>query len=145
MEDIETKLSKKIKPEILMNDEKKKRETAKLRQKPKYQKMIEKNFDMCRSLRGYKNMTPTRYDFFQVAQQLKLIEKEKMSELAAGMGKVLGGAGSGTNYARGFTLGEAGGKTFASKDAMAPFAHLFAKGRSVESSAIPEMNEGSVS
>ena len=90
-------------------------------------------------------MTPTRYDFFQVAQQLKLIEKEKMSELAAGMGKVLGGAGSGTNYARGFTLGEAGGKTFAAKDAMAPFAHLFAKGRSVESSAIPEMNEGSVS
>jgi Zn-dependent metalloprotease len=144
MEDIETKLAQKIKPSRLMDDAKKLKASAQLRQKPKYQKMIEKNYDMCRSLRGYKNMQPTNYDFFQLAQQLKMMEKEKMVELAASL---VGGKPDtgGKNLTRGFTLSNTRGKSFEARDAMAPFAHLFAMNKSLESSIILERDENSES
>jgi hypothetical protein len=144
MEDIETKLAQKIIPSRLMDDAKKLKASAQLRQKPKYQKMIEKNYDMCRSLRGYKNMQPTHYDFFQIAQQLKMMEKEKMMELAASFvtGKP---EASSKNFTRGFTLSNTRGKSFEARDAMAPFAHLFAMNKSLESSIIPERDEDSES
>ena len=124
MEEIETKLAQKTKPSLLLKDEKKIKE-EKLRKKPKYQKMIEKNYDVCRSLRGFKNMQPNQFDFFELVNQLKVIEKEKMKDMADGMQKNSGGS-SGVNLLRGFTQ-SASKSTFKVKDAMAPFAHLFAK------------------
>ena len=77
-------IQKDKKAKKIQADEQKIKE-EKLRKKPKYQKMIEKNYDVCRSLRGFKNMQPNQFDFFELVNQLKVIEKEKMKDMADGM------------------------------------------------------------
>lgn len=80
MEEIETKLQEKPKPaHVLAKLEMKRKQEMFSKKYPKYQKMIDANFDMCKSLRGFRNSQPSKYDFFQVTR-LKLLENEKAKE-----------------------------------------------------------------
>lgn len=50
---------------------------SKIKNVPKHQAFINGHFDMCRSMRGYKNKSSSKYDFFTIAQHLKCMEYEK--------------------------------------------------------------------
>lgn len=126
MEKIEAKLLQKTKPSDLLNKPRLSMTVRSNRflKKPKYQPMIDSNFDLCKSLKGFKNGSSGKQNFTDVTKLQKLKQNGKMKDLAEKFNKNNNQVDykntegdHKTNYLR--------KHTFKIKDAMAPFRHLF--------------------